>query len=61
MTTLAVPRQPLPSWLRVSRGAAGALAIGAALWFSSQFSYLLFHSLVEVFSVVVAGAIFMIS
>ncbi|HTO23080.1 MAG TPA: MASE3 domain-containing protein [Spirochaetia bacterium] len=61
VTTLAVPRQPLPSWLRASRGAAVALAIGAALWLSSQFSYLLFHSLVEVFSVVVGGAIFMIS
>ena len=61
VTTLAVPRSLLPSWLRILRGSAVALVIGAALWFSRQSSYLLFHSLVEVFSVVVGGAIFMIS
>ena len=61
VSALAVSRPLLPSWLRTTRGAAIALAVGAALWLSSLSSYLLFHSLGELFSVVVAGAIFMIS
>jgi len=32
-----------------------------ALWFSAQFSYLLFHSIAEIFSIAVAAAVFMIS
>ena len=38
-----------------------SIAIGAALWFASRDSYLLFHSIAEIFSISVACAVFMIS
>jgi hypothetical protein len=38
---------------------AGLLALGG-LYLISRHNYLLFHSLAEVFSIVVAGAIFMV-
>ena len=59
MTALA--QRPLSPEVRIARAAALALAIAAALWLSSRFSYLLFHSIVEIFSIAVACAVFMIS
>jgi signal transduction histidine kinase len=47
--------------LRVARAAALAVCIGVVLWLSSRSSYLLFHSIVEIFSIAVAAAVFMIS
>jgi len=57
----AVAERPLSPGVRIVRAAALFLAIALALWFSSRFSYLLFHSLVEIFSIAVACAVFMIS
>ena len=37
------------------------IVIGVALWFASRDSYLLFHSIAEIFSISVACAVFMIS
>jgi signal transduction histidine kinase len=53
MESMAVPK--------VLRTAALAVAIGVALWFASRDSYLLFHSIAEIFSISVACAVFMIS
>lgn len=36
-------------------------AVGAVLWYASTYSYLLFHSVTEVFSIVIAASVFMIS
>jgi PAS domain S-box-containing protein len=51
--------------LAVIREHAGTLLIGAAalvgLYYASQYSYLLFHNIVEMFSIVVACGIFMIA
>ena len=47
--------------LRIFRASALSVAVGVALWLSAQSSYLLFHSLSEVFSIAVAAAVFMIS
>ena len=38
-----------------------AAAVGAALWYASTYSYLLFHSVTEVFSIVISASVFMIS
>jgi len=53
--------RPLPLGVRVVRATALSLAIVVALWLSSRSSYLLFHSIVEIFSIAVACAVFMIS
>jgi signal transduction histidine kinase len=37
------------------------VAVGFALWYASTHSYLLFHSITEVFSIVIAASVFMIS
>ncbi len=58
MTVLAIgPRD----WLRFSRTAVLVAGLCAALWLTSTWSYLLFHSLAEIFSVAIASAVFMIS
>jgi signal transduction histidine kinase len=38
-----------------------AAAVGAALLYTSTYSYLLFHSITEVFSIVISASVFMIS
>jgi signal transduction histidine kinase len=54
--------QPSPSRpLRVIRAVGLSVALALVLWLASRFSYLLFHSVVEIFSVAVASAVFMIS
>jgi signal transduction histidine kinase len=60
METVASPPS-LPRALRIARSVVLAIALAAALWVASLSSYLLFHSLVEIFSIVVACAVFMIS
>jgi signal transduction histidine kinase len=49
------------NWLRYSRIAVLAAATCVALWLTSRWSYLLFHSFAEIFSVAIASAVFMIS
>jgi signal transduction histidine kinase len=61
MERITIPGTALPLHLRILRASALTVAVGAALWFSAQSSYLLFHSLAEVFSIAVASAVFMIS
>jgi signal transduction histidine kinase len=46
---------------RAARAAILFLAACAALWLASGYSYLLFHSVVEVTSIAIAAAVFMIS
>ena len=58
MTALAVGPRDL---LRFSRTAVLVAAVCAALWLTSTWSYLLFHSLAEIFGVAIASAVFMIS
>ena len=47
-------------WTRVA-GVALAVSIGVGLWLTSRQSYLLFHSLVEGFIVVIAASVFLFS
>ena len=61
MESTAQPGLALSLELRVLRAAALTAAIAVALWLSAQSSYLLFHSLAEIFSISVACAVFMIS
>ena len=58
MTTLAIGPQ---DWLRYSRIVMLAAATCIALWLTSRFNYLLFHSFSEIFSIAIASAVFMIS
>jgi signal transduction histidine kinase len=51
---------PRPLVKVVSAGFLAAVG-GTALWYSSTYSYLLFHSITEVFSIVIAASVFMIS
>jgi signal transduction histidine kinase len=53
----AVPR----SLMKVLYAGILAAAVGFALWYASTHSYLLFHSVTEVFSIVIAASVFMIS
>lgn len=46
--------------IRKGAAAAAALAVGVVLYLLSLYSYLLFHSVAEIFSVVIAGSIFII-
>jgi hypothetical protein len=61
MESTALPGLSLRPELKVLRAAACSIAIGLGLWFASRYSYLLFHSLAEIFSIAVACAVFMIS
>jgi signal transduction histidine kinase len=61
MESMAIPLLPLRLEWKVIRVAALSIATGIVLWFASRYSYLLFHSLAEIFSVAVACAVFMIS
>ncbi len=57
-------RQPvlkLPRSVRLSGSALIVAAVFAALWLTSTYSYLLFHSIAEIFIVAVAAAVFMVS
>ncbi len=47
--------------MRIARNLALFLVLCAALWLTSAYSYLLFHSLVEMMSIAIAAAVFMIS
>jgi signal transduction histidine kinase len=58
---VALSGHPLSVEWKIARAAAVAAAIVVALWFASRSSYLLFHSLVEIFSIAVACSVFMIS
>jgi len=60
-TVTALSRPPLSIQLKAARATGLALLIAAVLWLCSRSSYLLFHSIVEIFSIAVAGAVFMIS
>ena len=60
MDLLTVPKAPRRE-VRIARAAVLTAAVGAALWISSWYDYLLFHSLSEIFSIVVAVAVFMFS
>jgi hypothetical protein len=42
-------------------GFVAAVMVAAGLWLSSRYSYLLFHSLAELFSIVVAAAMFAVA
>lgn len=53
-----VPEEITPS--RLLATAFGALIVLIGLYFSSRYNYLLFHSIAEVFSIVVAFGIFMV-
>jgi len=58
----AVSIQAMPRAFRnVLYGGILAAAVGTALWYSSTYSYLLFHSITEVFSIVISASVFMIS
>ncbi|HEY9592919.1 MAG TPA: MASE3 domain-containing protein, partial [Spirochaetia bacterium] len=59
-TTAATPCTLYPP-ARIARDAALAVATMLGLWLSAQYSYLLFHSIAEIFSIIVAGAIYMVS
>jgi len=48
-------------WRVAARGFILVILIGAALWLTSRYDYLLFHSVAEMFSIVVACAVFMFS
>jgi len=61
MESMAAPGLPLRLELKILRAATLTAAIGLGLWFASRFSYLLFHSISEIFSIAVACAVFMIS
>jgi signal transduction histidine kinase len=61
MESTALPGLSLRPELKVLRAAACWIAIVLGLWLASRFSYLLFHSLAEIFSIAVACAVFMIS
>jgi signal transduction histidine kinase len=52
---------PLPPLTKASLWAAGIAAAAAALWLTSLHSYLLFHSISEMFSIAIAACVFMIS
>jgi signal transduction histidine kinase len=58
MNSVAIDSREL---LRFSRMALLAAATCIALWLTSRWSYLLFHSFSEIFGVAVASAVFMIS
>lgn len=60
MDLLTATKTP-PREVRIARAAVLAAAIGAALWISSWYDYLLFHSVSEIFSIVVAVSVFMLS
>jgi serine phosphatase RsbU (regulator of sigma subunit) len=51
---------PLPRPVRVLGAVALLLAAAALLWFSASYHYLLFHSLVELTSVIISVSIFLI-
>lgn len=61
MASIAVPAIKPPVGRRIGYTAVLALAVGIALWLTSRYSYLLFHSIAEIFSIAVAAAVFMIS
>jgi signal transduction histidine kinase len=61
MGMVALTGHPLSAEWKIVRAAALAAAIVVALWLASRSSYLLFHSVVEIFSIAVACAVFMIS
>jgi signal transduction histidine kinase len=48
-------------WRKAAGGFALAVAIGAALWLSSRYDYLLFHGFAEMFSIAVASTVFLFS
>jgi len=48
-------------WRVAARGFILVVLIGAALWLTSRYDYPLFHSIAEMFSIVVACAVFMFS
>jgi signal transduction histidine kinase len=50
-----------PTFARPLKAAVLAVLTLFALWLSAQYSYLLFHSIAEIFSIAVACAVFMIS
>ncbi len=61
MQPVALPVQRLPRPVRVAGYALAAAAAFAALWLTSTYSYLFFHSIAEIFIVAVAAAVFMVS
>ncbi len=48
-------------WRKATLGFALVAGIGAALWLTSRYDYLLFHSVTEMFSIAVACTVFMFS
>jgi signal transduction histidine kinase len=61
MQLVALPVQRLPRSVRIAGYALAAVAAGTALWLTSTYSYLFFHSIAEIFIVAVAAAVFMVS
>ncbi|MGO9307713.1 MAG: MASE3 domain-containing protein [Spirochaetia bacterium] len=61
MESTALPGLSLRPEVKVLRTAVCSLAVVLGLLLASRFSYLLFHSLAEIFSISVACAVFMIS
>jgi signal transduction histidine kinase len=53
-TQIELVARAVPSSLAV-------LAVGTGLWLASLYSYLLFHSITEIFSIVITAGVFMIS
>jgi signal transduction histidine kinase len=61
MQPAALPVQRLSRPVRVAGYAVAMAAACIALWLTSTYSYLFFHSIVEIFIVAVAAAVFMVS
>ncbi len=55
------PERSISGGFKILRTIVLVGASGIGLWFASRHSYLLFHSLAEIFSIAVACAVFMIS
>ena len=61
MHLAALPVQKLRRPARIVGTILAVAGAGAALWLTSRYSYLFFHSIAEVFIVAVASAVFMVS
>jgi signal transduction histidine kinase len=61
MQPVALPVQKLPLPARIAGYSLAAAAACTALWLTSTYSYLFFHSVTEILIVAVAAAVFMIS